>query len=230
VTTFSILLVSYNFSFIEFPLYHSLGTNRTPKKLLDATSLAVAMTFVIYCSTGLLAIYLFGSGLQSNCLDNIAEEGIDNFLSVIVRIAFAVVVACHVPYIFFYGKEACAIVIDELLNGSTSAQLQKAKSEADFDEPPAYLNMRPALYYGVSLALYALVIFGSNLTDNLGIILDYLAALSISGMQFFVPGLCYIRLAQQANVDDKNLRMLSYGFCGFSILVSITILYNNIFG
>lgn len=28
--TFSILLCAYNFSFIEFPLYHSLGKKRTP--------------------------------------------------------------------------------------------------------------------------------------------------------------------------------------------------------
>lgn len=146
-----------------------------------------------------------------------------------MRVAFAVVVACHVPYIFFYGKEACCIVVDELMNGSTSAQLQQIKSD-DEEEPPAYLSMRPALYYGVTFALYVLVIFGANLTDNLGIILDYLSALSISGMQFFVPGLCFIKMANKGNIEDKSKRLLSYFFCGFSILVTTTILYNNLFG
>ena len=86
---------------------------------MNATLLALVLTFIIYVSTGLLAVYLFGSSISSNCLNNIGAEG-PNFLSFLTRFAFAVVVACHVPYIFFYGKEACCIVADELLNKSTS--------------------------------------------------------------------------------------------------------------
>lgn len=113
ITSFSILLCAYNFSFIEFPLYHSLGPDRTPKKLLDATFVALSETIVIYVSTGLLVIYLFGSGVDPNCLVNIANEG-GNVLSYLNRIFFAIVIACHVPYVFFYGKEGICIVIDEI--------------------------------------------------------------------------------------------------------------------
>lgn len=73
----------------------------------------------IYISCGILSIYLFGPSLNSNVLENIsAEDG--NILSLIVRIAFSIVLACHIPYVFFYGKEAFCIVIDEVINSSMS--------------------------------------------------------------------------------------------------------------
>lgn len=146
ITTFSILLCAYNFSFIEFPLYHSLGPSRTPDKLLSATTLALLFTMSIYISTGLLAIYLFGSNLSDNTLDNIGEEG-KNFLSMAVRIFFACVVACHVPYCFYYGKEGCCIVADEIANSSTSKQLEamfeqyEAGEEIMDESEPAYFKM-----------------------------------------------------------------------------------------
>jgi hypothetical protein len=98
--------------------------------MMKATGLALIFTFIIYVSTGLLSIHLFGSSIQSNVLVNVANEG-NNFLSLAVRVAFACVIACHVPYVFYYGKEGCSIVADELLNGSTSKQLS-AKKRADY--------------------------------------------------------------------------------------------------
>lgn len=115
VTNFAILLCSYNFSFIEFPVYYSLGPDRSPKIIESSTRIALFFTSGIYISTALLAIYLFGSGIKPNCLENVADEGI-SFQSVFIRVPFAVVVACHVPYIFFFGKEGICIIVDELLN------------------------------------------------------------------------------------------------------------------
>ena len=123
VTNFSILLCSYNFSFIEFPVYHSLGPDRSPKIIETSTRIALYFTSFIYISTALLAIYLFGSGILPNCLENVANEGF-SFQSVFIRVPFAVVVACHVPYIFFYGKEGVCIIVDEFMNQSTSRQLE----------------------------------------------------------------------------------------------------------
>lgn len=88
--------------------------------MMKSVALALLLTMVIYVSCGILSIYLFGSSLSSNVLENIsAEDG--NILSLIVRVAFAVVLACHIPYVFFYGKEAACIIIDELINHSTSS-------------------------------------------------------------------------------------------------------------
>jgi hypothetical protein len=60
--------------------------------------------------------------LDPNVLVNIAAEPL-NWLSVIVRVAFAIVLACHIPYVFFYGKQGLLILIDEVAHNSTSKQL-----------------------------------------------------------------------------------------------------------
>ena len=41
----------------------------------------------------------------------------------IVQIAFMIVIACHIPFIFFSGKEGVCIVIDELDRKSISSAL-----------------------------------------------------------------------------------------------------------
>lgn len=74
-------------------------------------------------------------------LVNIAGEPL-NSLSVIVRVAFAIVLACHIPYIFFYGKQGLLILIDEVAQHSTSEQLKRKKRALEYqEEEPAYLNM-----------------------------------------------------------------------------------------
>ena len=230
ITSFSILLCAYNFSFIEFPLYHSLGKDRTPKKLLDATALALCFTLIIYVSTGLLVIYLFGSGVDPNCLVNIADEG-GNVLSYLNRVFFAIVIACHVPFVFFYGKEGICIVIDEIQHKSTSAQLsakKRAVVHEDKDEPPAYLNMNPKIYYGVTVFLYVLVITCANLVPDVAVIFDYMAALSISGMQFLLPGISYIRMCKRTGTKTQWVYVLAWFYCCFSIVVSVSIIVNNL--
>jgi len=41
----------------------------------------------------------------------------------IVQVAFMIVIACHIPFIFFSGKEGVCIVIDELDRKSISSAL-----------------------------------------------------------------------------------------------------------
>jgi amino acid permease len=66
-----VFLCSYNFSFIEFPLYHALGPDRCKEKMLKAIGYGMIETTLIYLACGLFAVYLFGSNTQSNVLDNI---------------------------------------------------------------------------------------------------------------------------------------------------------------
>lgn len=61
IAAFSIFLCAYNFSFIEFPLYHALGSDRCKEKMLKAVGLGMIETCIIYVSCGMLAVYLFGS-------------------------------------------------------------------------------------------------------------------------------------------------------------------------
>jgi hypothetical protein len=103
----------------------------------------LALTSVIYVSVAVIGILMFGPGLTSSVLDNIGMEYIVNsnplsdkkFIEAyIVQIAFMIVLACHIPYVFFAGKEGLCIFVDELDRKSISNVLW-AKYQ-DHDEPP----------------------------------------------------------------------------------------------
>ena len=72
---------------------------------------------------------LFGSEIEiyhANILNNINHECAvdhDRWESFILRFLFMVVLACHIPFIFFSGKEALLIIIDEIDRRSVSATL-----------------------------------------------------------------------------------------------------------
>ena len=45
--------------------------------------------------------------------------------SYVMQILFLIIIACHIPYLFFAGKEALLIIIDEYMRNSISATLSK---------------------------------------------------------------------------------------------------------
>lgn len=59
-----------------------------------------------------------------------------------LRFMFMIVIACHIPFIFFSGKEGTLIVIDELDRGSISKAL-KHKLGAQGPDPEDENLMEP---------------------------------------------------------------------------------------
>lgn len=73
---------------------------------------------VIYQLMGVLALFTFGSTLMPSVLTNIDSE--TSAVSFVIRAIFIVVLACHIPYIFFAQKESLLIMVDEARNSSMS--------------------------------------------------------------------------------------------------------------
>lgn len=49
-----------------------------------------------------------------------------------MQLFFLVILACHIPYLYFSGKESILIIVDEIMRGSTSlAMAIKFKKVAD---------------------------------------------------------------------------------------------------
>ena len=99
---------------ILFPVYNSLGSDKSTAKVMKAVSIGSGLGSVIYVIMGILSIYTFGEGLMISVLDNLNK--VDNAYSYTIRIAFLIVLACHIPYVFFPGKESLLIIFDEAKN------------------------------------------------------------------------------------------------------------------
>ena len=78
---------------------------------MNAVIIGQGLSFIIYVSLGILSIYIFGSSLESSVLKNVDEE--KNIYSYIIRVAFLIVLACHIPYIFFPTKESFLIIVEQ---------------------------------------------------------------------------------------------------------------------
>ena len=69
---------------------------------------------------------MFGDGLQSSVLLNVGEikhDGKAYWETYISQVSFMLLLSCHIPFIFYAGKEAMLIVIDEILHKSISNAL-----------------------------------------------------------------------------------------------------------
>ena len=83
----------------------------------------MAISFFVYSSVGILGIYTFGTDLTSNVLDNVDKE--TNVYSYIIRVMFSIVLACHIPFVFFPTKESFLIIVDEIQNNSMKHLLER---------------------------------------------------------------------------------------------------------
>jgi hypothetical protein len=91
---------------------------------------SVLVTF-LYITLSVISLYTFGSsvgnGDTSTILHNLGNECSNNstcpWESTVLRFMFLIVLACHIPFAFFSGKESLLIVIDEIDRKSISKAL-----------------------------------------------------------------------------------------------------------
>lgn len=89
---------------------------------MKTVTISVGISNLIYTVLSMLAIYMFGSRLEADLLDNIGEDGY-NWESTVLSISFLIMILCHIPFVFFYGKENFLVLIDEIDRKSISKAL-----------------------------------------------------------------------------------------------------------
>jgi len=72
-------------------------------------------------------LYDFGTALDANVLTNVDEEK-GSVISYIIRVSFLIVLACHIPYIFYTGKESMLIFLVEAIDKQMSRALETIES------------------------------------------------------------------------------------------------------
>ena len=102
-------------------MYNSLKV-KTNENCFKTCAYAIGACTGIYIIVGLLGIFFFGMVIEKSILANIADEG-KIWESITLRIIFLLVLACHIPFIFFTGKESILAIVDETQRKSISDHL-----------------------------------------------------------------------------------------------------------
>jgi hypothetical protein len=108
--------------------------NKTNATAIKAVYGAIFMSMSIYFVVSLVAIYMFGSMISSNVLDNVGNEGA-TWEALVLRIAFLLVIGCHIPYVFYGGKECLLIMIDEFTRQTVSKSLDNKLASSNEGTP-----------------------------------------------------------------------------------------------
>lgn len=105
------LIVAYTMQFSLFPTQCSL-IDKSKHNTQKATNAGVRFSTLVYVSTGLLAVFLFGDDTKISILQNfsVSKGFLNNFLASL----FCVVLACHIPFVFYPCKESMLLMIDEV--------------------------------------------------------------------------------------------------------------------
>ena len=122
ITGFNIIVLAYAYQTNLFPTFNSLGSNKSNRTGMKAVAIGITLSFFIYTTLGILSIYTFGTDLDPSVMSNVDEEA--NAYSYIIRVAFLIVLGCHIPYMFFPTKESFLIIFDEAQNNSMQKALE----------------------------------------------------------------------------------------------------------
>ena len=81
----------------------------------------------IYFTLAVICICTYGTNINQNLLENIGAkyDGKVSVIAYIMQGQFLVILACHIPYAYYSGKESMLIIVDELMRKSISLTLSK---------------------------------------------------------------------------------------------------------
>ena len=211
VTSVSIFLVAFVYHFNFFSVIDSLA-EPTRKNVYTTVAVAITNASILYGTLGVLSIYMFGSILSSDVLNNVGQE--HSVSSYIIRFSFLLVLACHIPYIFFPAKESFLIIVDEIRNQSMSKAIEmgfqtdqigevldtnahNGKKETPKENKMAYKEMEPLYYYGITLGIYLVINLGAIFIEDVTVIFEAVGAIGCGTIGFIFPGWFYLLMEKK---------------------------------
>jgi len=94
---------------------------------MKTNNYGLILTCCIYCAVALISVAMFGADTTSLVLDDIGlavnDAGKSFWEGYVTQFSFIILLACHIPFIFFAGKEGVLVIIDELDRKSISSTL-----------------------------------------------------------------------------------------------------------
>lgn len=193
-------------------------------------------TYFVYIAVAVISLIMFGSDIHSSVLINIGDEKMNQgrtfWEGCVIQCSFCIVLICHIPFIFFSGKEGLLIMIDEThrksmsmslhsklhsrqsLNTCKSIYKEKAttteetgkagSAPSDEKNHNAYLTMKTSIYLIASLIYYIAIVFGAIAISSISILFDFIGAFAISGMAFLFPAYLYLRAVKKFEVPVEG--------------------------
>lgn len=135
------ILVAFSFVINLFPLYSALKV-KTNANCNKCVGISLVFSLSIYTFLAICAVLMFGGTIDimgADMLKNVNDEGKDIYESYVLRFLFIIVLACHIPFIFFSGKESLLIMIDELDRRSISTTLEKRIKQLNTQDRGNYM-------------------------------------------------------------------------------------------
>ena len=83
---------------------------------MKTNNYGLVLTCSIYIVVALISVAMFGADVTSVVLEDVGSARHDGkafWESYVTQLAFCVLLACHIPFIFFAGKEGALIMLDE---------------------------------------------------------------------------------------------------------------------
>lgn len=125
ISAVSITMVAYSYQCNLFPIYSSLK-EKNNAQYMKTNNWGLLLTMSIYIGVALISIAMFGENMSSQVLVDIGTANYDGkayWEGYVTQVSFMILLSCHIPFIFFAGKEGLLIMIDEYDRKSISNAL-----------------------------------------------------------------------------------------------------------
>lgn len=126
------MIFCFAFTSNLFPIYSALKV-KTNENGLKVFGIATVIAIFVFSGVSLIGLMIFGKQIVQNggnLISNINLEvslntGNNHWEAYVMRILYFIIVITHVPPIFFPGKEAVLIMVDEIDRRSISNTLEE---------------------------------------------------------------------------------------------------------